>query len=115
MQSFNLIEMWHSMAPLAKAVNVLLAICSVYSLWVIVDRSFALRSVRNKSVKFVGALRDQLRARNLDGVMQLATHQNESPVSRLVHEAFTEYREGAELVRARGEIGEYDAVEAVER
>ena len=46
MQSFNLIEMWHSMAPLAKLVNILLAICSVYSLWVIVDRYAVFRKVR---------------------------------------------------------------------
>jgi biopolymer transport protein ExbB len=111
MQSFNLIEMWHNMAPLAKAVNVLLAICSVYSLWVIVDRFFGLRSVKKKSVAFVVALRDQLKYRNIDGAMQLAAQKNDSPISRLVHEALVEYREGSAL----GPGGEYDPVEAVER
>jgi biopolymer transport protein ExbB len=115
MQSFNLIEMWHSMAPLAKAVNILLAVCSVYSMYVIVDRSIALRSVRKKSIRFVVALRELLRARNFDGAVQLANHQNDNPVARLVHEAFSEIREGTELIRSRGEVGDYDVVEAVER
>src|SRR5262249_61933270 len=115
MQSFNLIEMWHSMAPLAKAVNVLLAICSVYSFWVIVDRFFGLRSVKRKSIKFVLGLRTHLDKKSLDGAMQLATHQNESPISRLVYEALVEYREGLTLLRQRPpQAGEsdYDAVEA---
>ena len=102
MQSFNLIEMWHNMAPLAKAVNVMLAICSIYSLWVIIDRTIGLRAVRIKSTTFVLSLRDQLKYRNVDGAMQLATHQNDSPVARMVKEAFTEYREGTDAIRARG-------------
>ena len=117
MQSFNLIEMWHNMAPLAKAVNVMLAICSIYSLWVIIDRTIGLRAVRIKSTTFVLSLRDQLKYRNVDGAMQLATHQNDSPVARMVKEAFTEYREGTDAIRARGahEAHDYDSVEAVER
>jgi biopolymer transport protein ExbB len=116
MQSFNVIEMWHTMAPLAKLVNILLAICSVYSLWVIVDRFFSLRSVRRKSIRFVLPLRDLLRARNFEGVMQLSTSQNDNPVARLVHDAFLEYREGTEMARARGgSDSDYDPVEAVER
>jgi biopolymer transport protein ExbB len=116
MQSFNLIEMWHNMAPLAKMVNILLAVCSVYSLWVIIDRFFSLRSVRAKSVKFVLPLRDQLKARNIDGAMQLATHMADSPVARLVRDALMEYREGTDMLKARvtGD-GEFDAIDAIER
>ena len=116
MQSFNMIEMWHSMAPLAKAVNVMLAICSIYSLWVIIDRFFSLRSVRAKSVKFVLGLRDQLRSRNLDGAMNLASHMNDSPVARLVRDALTEFKEGGDMLRAKGgHDAEYDPIEVVER
>ena len=116
MQSFNMIEMWHSMAPLAKAVNVLLAICSIYSLWVIIDRVVALRSVRAKSVKFVVALREQLRGKNMAGALDLATNMNDSPVGRLVKDALTEFKEGSEALRAKGgHDAEYDPIEAVER
>jgi biopolymer transport protein ExbB len=114
MQSFNMIEMWHSMAPLAKLVNILLAVCSVYSLWVIVDRTIALRTVRAKSVKFVIPLRDQLKARNIDGALQLATHMADSPVARLVRDALMEYREGNDLLRGRAD-GEFDPIDALER
>lgn len=116
MQSFNLIEMWHSMAPLAKAVNVLLAICSIYSLWVIIDRFFSLRSVRSKSVKFVVSLREQLRSKSVEGALNLATRMNDSPVARLVFDALTELKEGQEGLRAKGGVDpEYDPIEAVER
>jgi biopolymer transport protein ExbB/TolQ len=117
MQSFNLIEMWHSMAPLAKAVNVLLGICSVYSLWVIIDRFFALRSVKRRSVAFVFDLRDQLKRGDLDGAREIAKAKNDSPIARLVHEALVEYREGTALLQAGpyGGGGDYDPVEAIER
>ena len=115
MQSFDLIEMWHNMAFLAKVVNVLLGVCSVYSLWVIIDRLFSLRSVRAKSVRFVLALRDQLKTRNVEGTLALATSQSDNPVARVVKEAMTEYREGTELLRRGGHDAEYDPVEAVER
>ncbi|MBX3231693.1 MAG: MotA/TolQ/ExbB proton channel family protein [Labilithrix sp.] len=104
------------MAPLAKLVNILLGVCSVYSLWVIIDRFFALRSVRGKSVKFVLGLRDQLRSKNLDGAMNLSTHMNDSPVGRLVRDALTEFKEGGDMLRAKGgHDSEYDPIEAIER
>lgn len=116
MQSFNLLEMWRNMALLAKVVNVLLAVCSVYSFWVIVDRLVSLRSVRTKSVRFVVSLRDQLKSRNIDAILQLSTVQSDNPVARVVREAMSEYRDGQDLLRARaGHESEYDAVEAVER
>lgn len=117
MQSFNLIEMWRNMALLAKGVNVLLAICSIYSLWVIIDRFVALRSVKSKSMKFVGNLRDQLKFRNIDGAMQLSTQMNDNPMARLVRDSLIEYREGTDMLRARGphDHADYDPVEAVER
>ena len=117
MQSFNLIEMWHSMAPLAKAVNVLLAICSIYSLWVIIDRFFSLRSVRSKSVKFVVILREQLRSKSMFRARSTSrTRMDESPVARLVRDALTELKEGQEGLLAKGGVDpEYDPIEAVER
>jgi biopolymer transport protein ExbB/TolQ len=117
MHSFDLMEMWRSMAPLAKLVNILLAICSVYSLWVIVDRAIVLRSVKKKSVNFMLQLQGQLKSRNLDGAMQLAMHVSDSPVARLVREALIEYLEGLDAMRALPphETGDFDLIDAVTR
>jgi biopolymer transport protein ExbB len=116
-QSFNLIEIWQSMTWLAKAVNIVLAICSVYSLWVIVDRYFGLKAVRSNSIRFAVDLREQLKWRKLEGAMQLAT-KSDSPIARVVHDALSEYKEGQALLRSRppnaGE-SEYDPIEAIER
>lgn len=117
MQSFNLIEMWRLMPPLAKGVNILLALCSVYSLWVIVDRAITLRSVRRRSIRFVDALHKHLQSKNLEGALELAKRKHESPVARLVEEAILEFRAGIAIIQSRQphEMGEYDVVEAVER
>jgi biopolymer transport protein ExbB len=117
MQSFDLIHMWRSMAPLAKLVNVLLAICSVYSLWVIVDRYVVFRKVRRRTVEFIVALRTQLKARSLDGALRLATGNDQGPIARIVHDALAEYREGVEALKTLGpdDLGDFDIVDAVNR
>jgi biopolymer transport protein ExbB len=105
------------MAPLAKGVNILLAICSVYSLVVIVDRFFGLRRVRSRSSDFLPSLREQLKFRNLEGAIQLATQRNDNPVARLAQDALAEYRDGLALLANRPpQFGhaDYDAVEAIE-
>jgi biopolymer transport protein ExbB len=117
MQSFDLLEMWRNMAPLAKLVNLILAICSVYSLWVIVDRFAVFRKVRSKSVAFIVDLRDQLKTRSLDGALKLSSQKNDSPVARVVHDALAEYREGLDALKSIGpeDLGDFDVVDAVNR
>jgi biopolymer transport protein ExbB len=118
MQSFDLLEMWRNMALLARVVNILLAVCSVYSLWVIVDRFTTYRKVRKASVGFVRALNDQLkRTKSLDGALELAKKENDAPVARVVHDALEEYRDGVEALRTTGpeELGDFDLVDAVNR
>ncbi len=117
MHSFDLIGMWHSMAPLAKMVNIILAVLSVYSLWVIVDRFSLYRKVRKKSVDFILALREQLKTRSLDGALKLAKEKGDSPVGRVVHDALAEYREGIEALQTHGpeDLGDFDLVDAVNR
>ncbi len=57
MQQFNLMEMWHSMLPLAKTVVIILAIMSVYSLWVMIDRFNTFMKAKRQSMAFILALR----------------------------------------------------------
>src|SRR5229473_2509739 len=65
MQQFNLMEMWHSMLPLAKTVVIILGIMSVYSLWVMIDRFNAFTKAKRHSLAFILALREQLKSREV--------------------------------------------------
>lgn len=116
MQSFDLMEMWRNMAPLAKVVNILLGVCSVYSLWVIIDRFTTFRRAQTSSVEFMLALREQLKTKSLDGAQKLAKDKP-GPIARIVLEAITEYREGMTALTKVGpdDLGEFDLVDAVNR
>jgi biopolymer transport protein ExbB len=117
MQSFDLLEMWHNMAFLARAVNVLLLVCSVYSLWVIVDRFALFRKVRKTSLAFLGALQAEMRTKKLDGALNLASQRTDSPVARVVKEALVEWKDGVEAIEKQGpdELGDFDIIDAVHR
>ena len=117
MQQFNLIEMWRSMLPLAKTVVVILAIMSVYSLWVMIDRFYAFTKNKRQSMNFVLGLREQLKTRDLEGALRLSQKKPQTAVARVVAEALLEYRDGVYALTHSGpdELGEFDLVDAVNR
>jgi len=117
MQQFNLMEMWNSMLPLAKTVVIILAIMSVYSLWVMIDRFNAFMKAKRQSMTFILALREQLKSRDLEGALTLSQKKPQSPIARVVAEALAEYRDGIYALTHTGadELGEFDVVDAVNR
>ncbi len=117
MQQFNLMEMWHSMLPLAKTVVIILAIMSVYSLWVMIDRFNTFMKAKRQSLAFILALREQLKSRDLEGALTLSQKKPQSPIARVVAEALAEYRDGIYALTHTGsdELGEFDVVDAVNR
>jgi biopolymer transport protein ExbB len=117
MQQFNLMEMWHSMLPLAKTVVIILALMSVYSLWVMIDRFNAFMKAKRQSLAFILALREQLKSRDLEGALKLSQKKPQSPIARVVAEALSEYRDGVYALTHSGpeDLGEFDVVDAVNR
>jgi biopolymer transport protein ExbB len=117
MQQFNLMEMWHSMLPLAKTVVIILALMSVYSLWVMIDRFNAFMKAKRQSLAFILALREQLKSRDLEGALTLSQKKPQSPIARVVAEALAEYRDGIYALTHTGseDLGEFDVVDAVNR
>ncbi len=117
MQQFNLIEMWHSMLPLAKTVVIILALMSVYSLWVMIDRFNAFMKNKRTSMAFILALREQLKTRDIEEALRLSQKQPQSAIARIVAEALKEYRDGVYALTHTGadELGEFDVVDAVNR
>ena len=56
MESFSFVDMWKSIGLLARAVVVILAIMSMYSLYVSGDRLWTFVRARGASITFVGGL-----------------------------------------------------------
>ncbi len=117
MQQFNLIEMWRSMLPLAKMVVIILAVMSVYSLFVMIDRFNTFMKNKRNSMAFVLALRKLLNARDLEGALRQSQKKPQSAIARVVEQALSEYRDGIYALTHAGpdELGEFDLVDAVNR
>lgn len=53
-------HMWNSMGLIGKSVAILMALMSVYSLWVMVERYIVFQQAKNQSLKLIGALSNVL-------------------------------------------------------
>ena len=117
MQSFSFVEMWNNMGLAARAVVVLLAIMSIYSLGVMGERLATFLRARERSLKFVVDLGQRLKKRDVAGALKLAQTAPQPPIARVVAAALSEYTEGMEALASHGpaDVGDFDIVDAVNR
>ena len=117
MQSFSFVDMWHNMGMPAKSVVIFLAIMSVYSIGVMVERLVTFTKARGRSLSFVVQLGTMLKRRDVVAASRLAHAEPQPPIARVVAAALDEYTEGMEALRAMGpnDVGDFDVVDAVNR
>ena len=116
MQSFNILEMWQHMGGLDKAVVTVLAIMSVYSLWVMNDRAIVFAKARSQTDAFVRALPGFLTNRDIAGARNLAKTAPASPVAKVIDAALAEYQESLTAIQGSpDELADFDIVDAVNR
>jgi biopolymer transport protein ExbB len=115
MQSFNVLDMWGHMGGLDKVVVSLLALMSVYSIWVMIDRSLAFRRAASASRTFVALLRENLTANDITGALTAAKIQDDAPVAKVVFAALTEYQHGVGSLSGPGGELDLDVVDALNR
>lgn len=117
MESFSFVDMWKTMGLLARAVVVILAIMSMYSLYVSGDRLWTFVRARGASITFVGGLASSLKQQNVKQALELSGQKPQPPIARVVQAGLREYVDGMEALRSSGtlEVGDFDIVEAVNR
>lgn len=117
MQSFSFVEMWENMGLLARAVVVVLAVMSVYSLGVMGERFYTFMKARSRSMVFIGELGERLKKQDISGAIARAKELPQPPIARVVAAALQEYEEGLEVLeKHRGrQLGDFDVVDAVNR
>ena len=117
MQTFSFVEMWENMGLLARAVVLMLAIMSIYSFGVMVERVVTFARARSRSLRFVLELGALLKKRDIKAALTLAKAQPQPPIARVVAAALDEFEEGMEAQRNHGtdELGDFDLVDAVNR
>src|SRR5205814_8422083 len=81
--SFDLRSLWGHMGFAAKAVVVLLAIMSAWSIGVMIDRYIVFSMARTQSREFAPAVAGCLRERNIEEVISFAKHNKQSILGKV--------------------------------
>jgi biopolymer transport protein ExbB/TolQ len=118
--SFDLMNMWRSMGPFAKFIAIVLAVMSVWSLAVAVERIVTYSRAGAASRKYAAELATLLPAGKFKEAVELS-HSKEYAkgyLPKVLGLALSEYQHGLESLASHGgkqEIGEFDIVAAVNR
>ena len=113
--SVDLIHLWGTMGWFAKGVVIILALMSVWSLTIMIQKFFQFQRSQSETRKFAPQFSRAIQEENLDQAIALAEKNKKSHVSRVLGEALAEVKP---LLRDRATITAADinsAERAVER
>ncbi len=114
---FSLLDMWDHMGLPVRIVNIFMALMSIFSLYVIVERWLTFYKGSRQSYSYVLALRDYLGKRKVDEALSAARKHGKSPVAKVVESGLAAYKGGREALDQSGpeDVGEFDLVDSVNR
>src|SRR5437899_10701513 len=90
--SFDLRSMWGNMGVAAKAVVILLAIMSAWSIGVMIDRYIAFSQARKQSREFAPAVAGCLREGKIEEAISVAEQNKRSHLAKVVEAGLPEFR-----------------------
>lgn len=88
----DFMEMWNQMGLLAKAVVFVLAIQSVWSIGVMIERYLTYRSARNQSRNFAPAVAEALGKGSLSEAVEIAEQYKKSHLAKVVAAGLQEFQ-----------------------
>ncbi len=96
----SFMEMWEQMGYLAKIVVLILAIMSVWSISVMIERYITYRKARKQSQSFAPAVAEALGKGNLEEAVEISEQHDRSHLARVVHAGLQEFRahKGADVI-----------------
>jgi len=96
----SFMEMWAQMGVLAKAVVLILAVMSVWSISVMIERFITYRKARKQSQEFAPGVAEALGKGNLEAAVELAERYDRSHLAKVVHAGLQEFRshKGADAI-----------------
>jgi len=101
--SFDLRSMWGNMGVAAKAVVVLLAIMSAWSIGVMIDRYIAFSQARKQSREFAPAVAGCLKEGKIEEAISVAEQNKRSHLAKVVEAGLQEFRAHAVSREIAGE------------
>jgi len=109
---FSFIHMWESMGFIAKAVVYTLAVMSIGTFGIAIERGVAFMRASGQSKHFALAIRSALEGRDFSLVIEQKKKFPKSPLAQVVGLSVSEYEQG---IQERDKGATYDVVEAAGR
>ena len=100
---FDLRSMWAQMGLMAKAVVILLAIMSAWSIGVMIDRYIAFSQARKQSREFAPAVAGCLKEGKIEEAISVAEQNKRSHLAKVVEAGLQEYRSQGASTELSGE------------
>src|SRR5436309_13334833 len=85
------VALWNSMGGLAKGVVVLMAVMSVYSIWVMVERFITFNRAKGQSLKLLGALSNVLTKGDYQQAIDITKKYKESHLAKVISAGLLEF------------------------
>jgi biopolymer transport protein ExbB/TolQ len=111
--SFDPIELWHTMTPLAKGVAILLILMSVYSLTVAVERFIYYNKAKKQSLAFAKLVTGYLKQDKLQEAIDSSKRFKNSHLARVVAAGLYEFHH--DISSGTMDVAGHDPIEAAER
>jgi biopolymer transport protein ExbB len=111
--SFDPVELWHTMTPLAKGDAVLLIIMSVYSLTVAIERWIFFSKAKKQSLAFAKLVTLHLKQDKLQEAIDSSKKYKQSHLARVVSAGLYEFQH--DVTSGSANIVGHDPIEAAER
>ena len=83
--------LWTSMSGLAKGVVILMAIMSVYSIWVMIERFITFTQAKNQSLKLLGALSNVLTKGDYQQAIDITKKYKQSHLAKVISAGLLEF------------------------
>lgn len=90
----SLTHLWSEMGAAGKSVVILMAIMSVYSLWVIVERYIVFSQAKNQSLKLIGALSNVLTRSAYQEAIDVTKKYKQSHLAKVIAAGLLEFEAG---------------------
>lgn len=86
--------LWNSMGMIAKSVVILMALMSIYSIWVMVERYIVFQQAKNQSLKLLGALSNVLTRSAYQEAIDVTKKFKHSHLAKVIAAGLLEFEAG---------------------
>jgi biopolymer transport protein ExbB/biopolymer transport protein TolQ len=111
--SFNPVDLWNTMTPLAKGVAVLLILMSIYSLTVAIERWIYFAKAKKQSLAFAKLVTLHLKQDKLQEAIESSKKYKQSHLARVVSAGLYEFQH--DIQSGTADVVGHDPIEAAER